>query len=209
MAALSDPVERPAPERVRGGTAVTHPSFSVLGLAGSLRRESYNRALLRAATGLLPAGVALRTFERLGEIPPYNDEVRLRGLPDPVADLWQSIAEADALLVATPEYNYGPPGVLKNALDWVSRPPAETPLRHKPVAIVGASTGNYGTVRAQLALRQTFLLVESYVLPKPEVMLFRVAEQFDDAGELTDQTTRELLATQLQELVAWARRLSG
>ncbi|HUK77085.1 MAG TPA: NADPH-dependent FMN reductase, partial [Thermoleophilia bacterium] len=94
---------------------MTHPSFSLLGLAGSLRRESYNRALLRAAGGLLPAGVTLHTFERLGEIPPYSDDVRLRGLPDPVADLWQAIAEADALLVATPEYNYGPPGVLKNA----------------------------------------------------------------------------------------------
>ena len=186
---------------------MTHPSFSVLGLAGSLRRESFNRALLRAAGGLLPPGVTLRPFERLGEIPPYNDDARLRGLPDPVADLWQAIAEADALLVATPEYNYGPPGVLKNALDWVSRPPAETPLRHKPVAIVGASTGNFGTVRAQLALRQTFLFVESYVLPKPEVMVFRAAERFDAAGELSDETTRQLLATQLQELVAWARRL--
>ena len=188
---------------------MTHPSFSILGLAGSLRRESYNRALLRAAVGLLPPGVTLRTFERLGELPPYNEDVRLRGLPDPVADLWQSIAEADALLIATPEYNYGPPGVLKNALDWVSRPPAETPLRHKPVAIVGDSTGNYGTVRAQLALRQTFLYVESYVLLKPEVMLFRTAEHFDDAGELADEPTRELLATQLQELVAWARRVAG
>ena len=97
--------------------------------------------------------------------------------------------------------------MLKNALDWVSRPPAETPLRHKPVAIVGASTGNFGTVRAQLALRQTFLFVESYVLPKPEVMVFRAAERFDAAGELSDETTRQLLATQLQELVAWARRL--
>ena len=188
---------------------MTHPSFSILGLAGSLRRESYNRALLRAAGGLLPASVTMRTFERLGEFPPYNEDVRLRGLPDPVADLWQSISEADALLVATPEYNYGPPGVLKNALDWVSRPPAETPLRHKPVAIVGASTGNYGTVRAQLALRQTFLFVESYVLPKPEVMLFRAADHFDDVGELADEPTRELLATQLHELVAWARQLTG
>ena len=186
---------------------MTHPSFSLLGLAGSLRRESYNRALLRAAGGLLPAGVTLHTFERLGEIPPYSDDVRLRGLPDPVADLWQAIAEADALLVATPEYNYGPPGVLKNALDWVSRPPAETPLRRKPVAIMGASTGNFGTVRAQLALRQTFLFVESYVLPKPEVMIFRAAECFDEAGDLSDEAARELLATQLRELVAWARRL--
>ena len=148
---------------------MTHPSFSILGLAGSLRRESYNRALLRAAAGLAPPGVTIVIFERLGEIPPYNDDVRLRGLPDPVAALWQAVAAADALLVATPEYNYGVPGVLKNALDWVSRPPAETPLRHKPVAIMGASTGNFGTARAQLALRQTFQFVESYALPKPEV----------------------------------------
>jgi chromate reductase len=186
---------------------VTHPSFSILGLAGSLRRESYNRALLRAAAGLAPPGATVAVFERLGEIPPYNDDARLRGLPDPVADLWQAVAGADALLVATPEYNYGVPGVLKNALDWVSRPPAETPLRYKPVAIMGASTGNFGTVRAQLALRQTFLFVESYVLPKPEVMVFRAAERFDDAGELADETTRELVVAQLRELVAWSHRL--
>jgi chromate reductase, NAD(P)H dehydrogenase (quinone) len=188
---------------------MTHPSFTIVGLAGSLRRESYNRALLRAATPLAPAGAAVESFERLGEIPPYNDDVRLRGLPDPVAELWQAIAGADAVLVATPEYNYGVPGVLKNALDWVSRPPSESPLRHKPVAIMGASTGNFGTVRAQLALRQTFQFIESYVLLKPEIMVFRAAERFDDAGELTDETTRELVAQQLEALVAWARRFSG
>ena len=99
--------------------------------------------------------------------------------------------------MATPEYNYGVPGVLKNALDWMSRPPAESPLRHKPVAIMGASTGNFGTARAQLALRQTFQFIESYVLPKPEVMVFRAAERFDDDGELTDETTRELVVAQL------------
>jgi chromate reductase, NAD(P)H dehydrogenase (quinone) len=188
---------------------MTHPSFTIVGLAGSLRRESYNRALLRAAIQLAPAGVAVESFERLGEIPPYSDDVRLRGLPDPVAELWQVIAGADAVLVVTPEYNYGVPGVLKNALDWVSRPPSESPLRHKPVAIMGASTGNFGTARAQLALRQTFQFVESYVLLKPEIMVFRAAERFDDAGELTDETTRELVAQQLDALVAWARRFSG
>jgi len=188
---------------------MTHPTFTILGIAGSLRHESYNRALLRAAARLTPPGAAVEIFERLGEIPPYNDDVRLRGMPAPVAELWQAIADADAVLVVTPEYNYGVPGVLKNALDWVSRPPAETPLRHKPVAIMGASTGNLGTVRAQIALRQTFQFIESYVLLKPEVLVFRAAERFDDAGELTDETTRELVAQQLDALVAWARRFSG
>jgi chromate reductase len=189
--------------------AVSHPGFSILGLAGSLRRESYNRALLRAAAGLAPPAAAIEVFERLGEIPPYNDDARLRGLPDPVADLWQAVATADALLVATPEYNYGVPGVLKNALDWISRPPAESPLRHKPVAIMGASTGNFGTARAQLALRQTFQFIESYVLLKPEVMVFKAAERFDDDGELTDEATREQVVAQLRALVDWARLLKS
>ena len=188
---------------------MTHPGFSILGLAGSLRRESFNRALLRAAAGLAPPDATVAVFERLGEIPLYNDDARLRGLPDPVAELWQAIATADALLVATPEYNYGIPGVLKNALDWVSRPPAESPLRRKPVAIMGASTGSFGTARAQLALRQTFQFIESYVLLKPEVMVFRAAEHFDDAGELVDEATREHVAAQLRELVAWVRLLTG
>jgi len=99
--------------------------------------------------------------------------------------------------------------VLKNALDWVSRPPAESPLRHKPVAIMGASTGNFGTARAQLALRQTFQFIESYVLLKPEVMVFRAAERFDDAGELADGATGEHIAAQLRELVAWAQLLKS
>jgi chromate reductase len=189
--------------------AVAPTGFSILGLAGSLRRESYNRALVRAAAGLAPPAAAIEVFERLGEIPPYNDDARLRGLPDPVADLWQAVATADALLVATPEYNYGVPGVLKNALDWISRPPAESPLRHKPVAIMGASTGNFGTARAQLALRQTFQFIESYVLLKPEVMVFKAAERFDDDGELTDEAAREQVVAQLRALVDWARLLKS
>lgn len=183
---------------------MTHPTFTILGLAGSLRRESYNRALVRAAARLAPPGATVETFERLGEIPPYNDDVRLRGMPDPVAELWQAIAAADAVLIATPEYNYGVPGVLKNALDWVSRPPAESPLRHKPVALMGASTGNFGTARAQLGLRHALLFMDSHTLVKPEVYVFRAAERFDDQGELTDEATRALIAELLTALVALA-----
>ena len=127
----------------------------VLGVCGSLRRGSYNRMLLRAARELAPPGVAIEEFTGLREIPPYDDDVRVgEGDPPPVAELKRRIALADALLIATPEYNFGPPGVLKNAIDWVSRPPLESPLRHKPIALMGASTGRMGTVRAQLALRQ-------------------------------------------------------
>ena len=184
--------------------------LAIMGIAGSLRRESYNRALLRAAARLAPPGVTLDAFERLGEVPPYDDDVRLHdGLPEPVADLWRQIAAADAVLIACPEYNYGPSGVLKNAIDWVSRPPAETPLRHKPVAIMGASTGNMGTARAQLSLRNTLAYLDAYVLPRPEVAVFRAAERFDEAGELVDEPSRELVAQLVAGLVDWTRRLFG
>ena len=184
--------------------------ISVLGIAGSLRRESYNRALLRAAVRLAPPDATITTFERLHEIPLYNDDVRQRdGLPDPVAELWGRIAAADAVLVACPEYNFGPAGVLKNAVDWVSRPPAESPLRRKPVAIMGASTGLFGTARAQLSLRNTLAYLEAYVVPRPEVAVSRAAERFDVRGELTDDRTRELVVELLRALVDWTRRLSG
>ena len=183
-------------------------AFTILGIAGSLRRESYNRALLGAAQRLAPPGVAVELYERLGEIPPYSEDVRVgQGEPEPVRDLKARIAAADALLIATPEYNYGIPGVLKNAIDWVSRPPDTSPLRHKPVAIMGASTGAYGTVRAQLHLRQVFVFTESYVLGKPEVLVPRAAEKFDGADELTDPPTRDQIVRQLAALVDWARRL--
>jgi len=189
---------------------MTDRPLTILGIAGSLRRESYNRALLRAAARLAPPGVALSTFERLGEIPPYDDDVRLAsGLPGPVADLWRRVAEADAVLIACPEYNYGPSGVLKNAIDWISRPPADTPLRHKPVAMMGASTGNFGTARAQLSLRNTLAYLDAYVLARPEVAVFRAAERFDAAGELVDEAGRELVAQLVAGLVDWTRRLSG
>ena len=181
-------------------------TFHILGIAGSLRKLSYNRGLLRAAQKLALEGVRIDAYEGLGEIPPYNEDVRLQGEPEPVRDLKERIRAADALLIATPEYNYGVPGVLKNAIDWVSRPPTESPLRYKPVAIMGASGGNFGTVRAQLALRQTLLFTESYALLKPEVLAFRAQERFDEQSNLTDETTRELVRSLVVELVGWAKR---
>jgi len=183
--------------------------FRILGIAGSLRRGSYNRALLRAAVELAPEGVEIGAFERLGEIPPYNEDVRQQGDPEPVRALKEAIAAADALLIATPEYNYSIPGVLKNAIDWASRPAPDSVLRYKPVAIMGASPGNFGTVRCQLALRQVFVFAESYVLLKPEVMVFGAQDRFDADGRLTDETTRDLIRRQLEALVEWAVRVRG
>jgi len=124
----------------------------VLGISGSLRKASYNTALLRPASELLPRGMTLEVFD-LSSIPLYNDDVRALGFPKPVQEFRSRIAAADALLIATPEYNFSIPGVLKNAIDWASRPP-DPPLDGKPLAIMGASTGNFGTVRAQMHLRQ-------------------------------------------------------
>jgi chromate reductase, NAD(P)H dehydrogenase (quinone) len=176
--------------------------LTLLGISGSLRHASYNTALLRAARELVPEGMAIEIYDRLGEIPPYNDDVRQAGLPEPVADLRARIAAADALLIATPEYNYSVPGVLKNAIDWASRPSPDLVLQHKPVGIVGATTGNFGTVRAQLALRQVFVFTESYVLLKPEVLVRQAASVFSD-GRLTDEPTRDLLRQFLAALAAW------
>ena len=131
----------------------------ILGIAGSLRRDSYNRALLRAATELVPAGMTIEIYERLGDIPQYNEDVRLAGRPEPVVDITEAVRAADGILIATPEYNYSIPGVLKNAIDWVSRPPQTSPLKNKPAAIMSASTGISGGMRAQLHLRQAVVLV--------------------------------------------------
>lgn len=178
----------------------------VLGICGSLRRASYNLGLLRAAQAVAPEGVAVE-IATLHDIPLYNQDEDAAGPPAAVQALKARIRAADALLIATPEYNYSIPGVLKNAIDWASRPPAETPLRHKPIALVGASAGQFGTVRAQLALRQVFVFTESYVLPKPELMVPAAASKFDAAGNLLDEDIRERLRGVLGALVEWARRV--
>jgi chromate reductase len=133
----------------------------IAGIAGSLREGSLNRGLLRAAVELAPAGMEIIVYTRLGVIPPYNDDVFTKGDPEPVADLKTFIGGADALLISTPEYNYGVPGVLKNAIDWASRPAGKSPLNRKPAAIIGCSPGLGGTIRAQHALRQSFVFTDT------------------------------------------------
>lgn len=183
------------------------PPFRILGIAGSLRRNSYNRALLRAAQELAPDGVEITIEESLGTLPHYDDDLRQQGEPEAVVALKERVRAADALLIATPEYNYSIPGVLKNAIDWLSRPPAESPLRFKPAAIMGASMGLFGTVRAQLHLRQVFVFTETYVLPKPEVLLPQAHTRFDEHLRLVDEVAQGFLRDLLAALVEWARRV--
>jgi len=180
--------------------------FRVLGIPGSLRRGSYNRGLLRAAHEVAPDDVRIEVFDLHG-IPPYDEDVREQGIPEPVARLNAAIASADAVLIATPEYNWSIPGVLKNALDWVSRPPATSPLRRKPVALIVASAGLSGTIRAQLALRQVLVSLECYVLPKPDLFVREAGQLFDRDGRLTDRETRQRLHELLLALVDWTVRL--
>lgn len=171
---------------------------TLLALSGSLRKGSLNTALLRAAQKHAPAGVTVELYDDLGRIPLYNGDLDTAVPPAAVAALRAAIAAADGLLIATPEYNYSVPGVLKNALDWASRPAASSVLREKHIAITGAAPGNFGTVRAQLALRQSFVWTRSKVLTDPEVMVFKAGERFDEAGNLTDESTIDLLRSLLE-----------
>lgn len=177
----------------------------VLGFAGSLREKSFNRGLLRAAAELLPEGMTLETFD-LAPIPLFNDDVRQRGYPEIVQEFRRRIAEADAILIACPEYNYSMSGVLKNAIDWASRPP-DQPLDDKPLGIVGATPGGYGTTRAQHHLRQTAVFVNMRPVNKPEVMIPGAANKFDEDGNLIDETSRGFLKDHLRALYDWTLRL--
>jgi len=182
--------------------------FQILGIAGSLRRHSYNRALLDAAQHLMSDTVPIELFDLL-PIPFYNEDLEAEETPVAVRMLRHRIAAADALLIATPEYNYAMPGVLKNALDWASRPAEDSVLRYKPVALIGASPSVYGTVRAQMMLRQVLLGTGSYVLTEPEMMVARAHEQFDALGKLQDKDTQERLRRLVDALVNWTQRLHG
>ena len=186
----------------------TEVTFHLLGIPGSLRAGSYNRGLLRAAAEVLPPGVGLDLFP-LNDIPPYNGDVESQGDPEPVAELKRRIAAAEALLIATPEYNYSIPGVLKNAIDWASRPPKTSPLRQKPVGIMGASGGESGTMRAQLALRQVFVFTGSYALVQPEFRVPNASQKFNAEGKLVDEDLRERLRAFVAALVDWARLVGG
>lgn len=188
-----------------GANGNVRNAVKVLGIAGSLRRGSYNRALLRAAGEMLPEAMTLETFD-LEPIPAYNEDVRAEGYPEPVARLRESILAADALLIITPEYNYSIPGVLKNAIDWASRPPGP-PLQGKPVAVAGASRGGFGTVRAQAHLRQVFVFLDMHPLNRPELMVSRAPERFDESLRLVDESIRDRLHQLLVALGDWTRRL--
>lgn len=181
--------------------------LTVLGICGSLRRGSYNRMALRAATELAPTGMTIEPYEELGDIPPYNDDVREHGYPPLVQAFRDRIKAADALLFVTPEYNYSIPGVLKNAIDWASRPPSQ-PLDGKPCAIMGASQGVFGSARAQYHLRQVCVFVNLLPVNRPEVMIPQAQTRFDGSGRLTDEMSRKLIADLLTSLADWTRRLA-
>lgn len=163
---------------------------SLLGICGSLRRASINRSLLQAIGAVLPAGHALEIHESI-EVPLFNSDV---AEPPQVTDLKDAIARAAGVVFSVPEYNYSIPGGLKNALDWISSPPVKSPLRGKPVAIVGATSGMSGTIRAQLHMRQILLFSDCQILAQPEVLIPRAHERFDATGTLIDESTRVLLA---------------
>ncbi len=177
----------------------------ILGIAGSLRRGSYNRAALRAATALVPEGATLETFDLEG-IPGFNQDEE-RNPPAKIVEFKQRIRAADALLFVTPEYNYSVPGVLKNAIDWASRPYGDSAWSGKPAAIMGASVGATGTARAQYHLRQIFVYLNILPINQPEVMIGNAAERFDAAGNLTDEATKQHIQQLLHTLVDWTRRI--
>jgi len=183
---------------------MSNDRFVVCGIAGSLRRDSWNRKLLEAAAKLAPADVDLRITERLGDIPLLNED-HIGNEAESVHALRAEVAAADAVIIATPEYNGGVPGVLKNALDWLSLPLGSSVLERKPVALMGATPGRLGTARGQFELRHTFVFSRSPVLPGPEILLSFAPNHFDDQGQLIDPIVLErvdLMFTHLKKFAS-------
>lgn len=179
----------------------------ILGFAGSLRKQSYNRAILAAALEMVPDDASLEIFDLEG-IPPFNQDLELQP-PDKVKEFKARIRAADAILIVTPEYNYSIPGVLKNAIDCASRPYGDNALDGKPVAVMGASPGMTGTARAQYHLRQTFVFLNMYPLNRPEVMVPSANEKIDENGKVKDEKTRKKIRELLESLVAWTKRIKA
>lgn len=179
---------------------------TVVALAGSLRRESFNRKLLLAAGDLSPEGLRLVPATLRG-LPVYDADVEAAGVPPIVLELARIIADADGLLLACPEYNHGIPGGLKNALDWLSRKGSGVPFRGKPVAIMGASAGVVGTARAQAQLRQVLYAMGARVLPPPEVLVGQAQNKFDDQGRLTDESTLTLVSKALERFAGFIEEM--
>ena len=180
-------------------------SFRVAGIAGSLRRASFNRGLLRAAVESAPEGMTIEPLE-IRDLPHYDADLDVDGGPDVVRAFEAHSIAADGLLIATPEYNYSMSGVLKNALDWASRAP-ERAMQHKPVAIIGATPGRWGTVRSQMALRQMLVFPGCRVLPSPLFQVAGARERFDADGNLTDAGAREQLVGVLEAFATWIRQV--
>ena len=181
-------------------------TISVLGICGSLRKGSFNMAALRTAIALKPANMTV-TVADISQIPLYNEDVRQEGFPPPVETLRRQIKEADALLFACPEYNYSMTGVLKNAIDWASRPP-DQPFAGKPCAILGAAAGMAGSARAQYDLRRSCVFVDLHPLNKPEVLIGQAQTKFDADGNLTDEAGRGFIRDLMVALVAWTRQIA-
>jgi chromate reductase, NAD(P)H dehydrogenase (quinone) len=180
-------------------------TLKILGFAGSLRKNSYNRSALRSAQSLAPSNVQVDIFDLKG-IPMFSedDEEKPEAI---VTDFRDKIRAADSILIATPEYNYSIPGVLKNAIDWASRPYGKGALLNKPVAVMGASVGMLGTARAQYDLRRSFVFLNMHALNQPEVMIPFAAKAFDAQGNLTDEKTREKIKELVAALADWTRKL--
>lgn len=179
--------------------------MNVLGISGSLRKGSYNSMALRATQKLAPQGMRVDIAD-ISNIPLYNDDVRAAGFPEAVLALKERVRAADAVLLVTPEYNFSIPGVLKNTLDWLSRPP-EQPFDGKPVAIMGASPGMVGTARVQYHLRQVLLFMNTFTVNKPEVFINLAASKFSADGELTDAPTAQIITELLASLEKLKQRL--
>ena len=180
-------------------------TVKILGFVGSLRQGSYNKALMRAALELTPEDAALEVFDLEG-IPPFNQDLENQP-PRIVREFKAKIRNADALLIATPEYNYSVPGVLKNAIDWASRPYGDNVFEGKPVAVMSASVGRLGGARAQYHLRQSFVFLNMHPLNRPEVMMPSAKENVAANGNVTDEQTRQLIRQLLEALVQWTNKL--
>lgn len=174
-------------------------AIEILGIVGSLRKDSYNHFALRAAQELVPEGVVLNLIELHG-IPVFNQDQEMAP-PAAVVEFKRRIRAADAILFATPEYNYSLPGGLKNAIDWASRPYGDSAWQGKPAALMGASVGNLGTARAQYHLRQILVTLDMPAVNQPEVMIANAAQRFDPQGKLTDESTRKFIQRLLTALL--------
>jgi chromate reductase len=178
--------------------------ISILGFAGSLRERSFNKAILQAAVEMVPKGMEIEIFDLEG-IPPFNQDVE-KEPPIKIKEFKTKIRAADGILIATPEYNYSIPGVLKNAIDWASRPYGDNAFKDKPVGVMGASVGMLGTARAQYHLRQSFVFLNMIPMNQPEVMVAFAEEKVDSNGRLTDLPTRGMIKQFLEALDSWVRK---